>query len=428
MNSQKIKYLEVPINKRNYSSKHRSINLKNYLLLKDGKRRKIKYINYFIFIKIIFLLCYLIFNLIFIKGRTKNESTFKIKNLKPEKNYDEKLLKKIQRVFDEKNKVNINEIENKYNKERKNEDYKVKSTIHIAFTLDTGFILETMLTISSILVSQNSTTKIVFHLGVTENFTAENMLKMYTLKYRLKNLTEFNFYYLKEAIEKMKNFHWKGPACPGKFELPQLISDDVERILLFDAGDLLVLRDLTELFNYNMGDKWVLGPAEPYAIDKLKRYKIKAYMNIGSILLNINELKRNNFWDNFTKNKHLKFQGPPDQDLFNIIVPDDKKGYFPFRFGGIITIKNDENSDKLKFFDPSFEKFFKSHLGKDYPENPKSQIAMVAQMHNPVFIHQFNKKWETGSGLKIYRHLAKYFMLLGGIKDELCTKKPGYCI
>ena len=285
-----------------------------------------------------------------------------------------------------------------------------------------------MLTISSILASQKNTTKIVLHLGVTDNFTAEYMLKIYKLKDRLNNLTEFHFYYLKEAVKKMKNFHPKGVACPGKFELPQLISDDIERILLFDAGDLLVLRDVTELYNYKMGDKWVLGPAEPNLIYCLRRYKIKAYVNIGSILLNIKELKKNNFWNKYTKNRHLTIVGAPDQDLFNIIIPDDKKGYFPFRFGGITILKNDDDSDKLKFFNFSFEKFFNNDLGKNYPENPKSQIAMVAQMHNPVFVHQFGNKWGKGSGLKIYRHLANYFMILGGIRDELCSKKPGYCI
>ena len=52
----------------------------------------------------------------------------------------------------------------------------------------------------------------------------------------------------------MKNFHEKGEACPGKFELPQLLPDSVEKILLFDAGDLIVLKDLTELYNYDMKD------------------------------------------------------------------------------------------------------------------------------------------------------------------------------
>ena len=76
-----------------------------------------------------------------------------------------------------------------------------------------------MLTISSILASQNIGTKIVFHLGVIDDFKAEYMLKIYELKDRINNLTEFNFYLLKEAMEKMQNFHTKGAACPGTISI-----------------------------------------------------------------------------------------------------------------------------------------------------------------------------------------------------------------
>ena len=105
-----------------------------------------------------------------------------------------------------------------------------------------------MITTASIMSSQNETTKIRFHFGVTRGFSSRHMLKLYTLRNRLNKLTEFNFYYLKGATQKMKNFHPKGEACPGKFELPQLLSDDVKRLIIFDAGDVLVLRDLSELF------------------------------------------------------------------------------------------------------------------------------------------------------------------------------------
>ena len=40
------------------------------------------------------------------------------------------------------------------------------SVINIGFTLDPGYILQTMLTISSIMATQNKLTKIVFHFGV----------------------------------------------------------------------------------------------------------------------------------------------------------------------------------------------------------------------------------------------------------------------
>ena len=88
----------------------------------------------------------------------------------------------------------------------------------------------------------------------------------------------------------MKNFHRKGEACPGKFELPELLPDDVQRLIIFDAGDVLVLRDLTELYNYSMNHYWALAPPEPICIFKIvKRANITKYLNIGSILLNVIE-------------------------------------------------------------------------------------------------------------------------------------------
>lgn len=158
----------------------------------------------------------------------------------------------IQSTFSEKGKVNLNEIEfKKMNGRLFPFKRNIKSIIHIGFTLDPEYILQTMITISSIISTQYKTTKIVFHLGVVGNFSTKNMLKIYDLRNKINNSTEFNFYYLKESIEKMKYFHPNGVACPGKFELPELLPESVNRLIIFDAGDVLVLRDLSNFFNYN---------------------------------------------------------------------------------------------------------------------------------------------------------------------------------
>ena len=226
----------------------------------------------------------------------------------------------------------------------------------------------------------------------------------------------------------MKNFHKKGEACPGKFELPELLPDNVERLLLFDAGDVLIFRDLTELYNYNMKDYWVLGTPEPFGIYlNYKKYNLTKYLNIGSILLNVKKLKENNFWNVYTKNRYLKMKGKPDQTLFNIVVPDNKKDYFPLRFGGLTPFINDRDSDKLKFHDNSFEKWLNSPFSKSFPENPNNLFKFNAQLYNSTFIHQWNGKWASGRGLSIYRNLAKYFIKLAGIWDDICKIKPGYC-
>lgn len=325
-------------------------------------------------------------------------------------------------------KVNINEIENNIYKKHESVE-NIKSVINIGVALDKNYVYETIVTIASILATQNKSTKIRLHLGVTNNFTAEKMLKIYDLRKRINNNTEFNFYYLKESVIKMKNFHPKGETCPGKFEIPLYVPDDVERIILFDVGDLLVLRDLTELYNYELGQYWVIGTAEPTIVSYMKiNYNITKYLNVGSLLLDVKTIKQNNFWQNFTKNRYMKLYGQPEQTLFNIIIPDEKKNYLPFKFGGFTFFSNDRQYDSLKFTNYNFNSWFKSNLSLSLPENPKSEQGILLQLYNPSFIHQFYGKWKNGQGLSIYRLLAKYFILLTGISEEICKNVPGYCI
>ena len=340
-----------------------------------------------------------------------------------------KLIREITKVYKLFHKVNINKIEEIINPKRYSNINKINSTINIGFTLDVNYILETMLTITSIMTSQYKTTKINFHFGVTNNFPVESMVKMYELRNKINNLTEFNFYYLRDSVLKMKNFHKKGEACPGKFELPIHLSDEIERLIIFDAGDLLVLRDLTELYNYEMGEYWALGTPEPTIINSFMKnsYNMTKYLNIGSLLLNITKLKENNFWDYYTKNRNIYLRGQPDQSLFNVLLPDDKKNYLPFKFGGYCLFKDDHNYDLLIYENFGLKNWFNSNISLSLPDNPKSEIGIILNLYNPSFIHQFYGKWSKGDGLSIYRHLAKYFILLTGISDEFCSKRPGYC-
>ena len=231
-------------------------------------------------------------------------------------NFEDEIRKK----FSKFNKVNINEIDELINKKKYIIPEKIESVINIGFTLDKNYVLETMLTVGSIMATQKKSTKVNFHFGVTEQFTADKMIKIYKLRNKIKNLTEFNFYYLKDAIVKMKNFHPKGEACPGKFELPTLLPDNIDRLIIFDAGDLLVFRDLSELYNYNMENYWVIGTPEPIAIESFMKpkYNLTKVVNIGSILLDIKKYKKINFWNKFINNKNCTLIGQPDQTLFNI--------------------------------------------------------------------------------------------------------------
>lgn len=80
-------------------------------------------------------------------------------------------------------------------------------------------------------------------------------------------------------------------------------------------------------------------------------------------------------------------------------------------------------------FEPfGFKKWLNDSQSSSLPEKPKSEKEIIFYLYNPRFIHQFSGKWNKGSGLSIYRLLAKYFIHLAGISSELCEKSPGYCV
>ena len=78
------------------------------------------------------------------------------------------------------------------------------------------------MTLASIMDSQKEETKIRFHFAVVLNFTAENMLKIYSLREKIRDDVEFNFYNAKRVEEDFKGVHPKGPGAIAKILLPHM--------------------------------------------------------------------------------------------------------------------------------------------------------------------------------------------------------------
>ncbi len=75
------------------------------------------------------------------------------------------------------------------------------------------------MTFASILDSQKPETNIRLHFGVVNNFSVENMLKIYLLRERIRSDVEFNFYNAKRAEEDFKGIHPKGNALCARLLL-----------------------------------------------------------------------------------------------------------------------------------------------------------------------------------------------------------------
>ncbi len=293
--------------------------------------------------------------------------------------------------------------------------------------MDPSYILRTMMTLASIIDSQKLTTKLRLHFAVVLGFTPEQMLKIYSLREKLRDDVEFNFYNAKRVETELKNLNIKGPGAVAKLLLPQLLPNDIDKLIIFDTGDLLVLRDLYTMYNWNISEYLYLGiPGRKvghYALITKKKFNI--YINTGSMLVNVKKVKSENIYEKFVKYKDVYNSHVGDQDLLNDIA-FGKIGYLPMKFGIRAPYKNDKDSDKPLLNNPfyhSFKKYFKFKKILI----PKNIMKAIQLGNNPIVIHQFNGKWMYGKGLTIYRRLAQYYIKLAGIWDEMCEKLPGYC-
>ena len=340
------------------------------------------------------------------------------------------LLKHINITYTKNGVVNINEIEANIEGGRKWQKFTDKSNeINIGFQLDSSYILRTMMTLASILDSQKSSTKLRLHFAVVLGFNAENMLKIYSLREKIREDVEFNFYNAEKVEIDFKGMHPKGPGALAKILLPHLLPDDIERLLIFDTGDVLVLRDLSEMYNWNISNYMYMGAPDPCIgnIATISQKPFYVYINIGHFLLNVKKIKSENMYEKYLKYKDVYTHIIADQDLLNDVA-QKYIGYLPIKFGLFSPFLDDIESDTLN----SKNQYEYFNMNEDKLKNtsfyiPKNSNEYFKLSYNPVVIHQWNGKWQNGEGLSIYRRLAQNYIKYAGIWDELCKKIPGYC-
>ena len=97
------------------------------------------------------------------------------------------------------------------------------------------------------------------HFSVVNNFKSKDMIKIYSLRYRIREDVEFNFYDASRVERDLISISRKGPGLAAKLLLPQLVEDDVKRLILIDNGDVLVLRDLSMMYNWDMKNNIYMG-------------------------------------------------------------------------------------------------------------------------------------------------------------------------
>lgn len=103
------------------------------------------------------------------------------------------------------------------------------------------------------------------------------------------------------------------------------------KTLYFDCNTL-IYKDLTEIYNYNITEKYYIGGYERKPIKKYGT-NLNDFINSGVILINLENLRKDNIFPKMIKflrknNKNLLYL---DQDAINVVC-NRKNGFFPLNY------------------------------------------------------------------------------------------------
>ncbi len=226
--------------------------------------------------------------------------------------------------------------------------------IPIVLAGDNNYAVPMMVVIESLLSTAKKTTTYRLDLLVSNDFSKENMDKIERIckrheKYKL------NFHVMDAAEDdKFVQIEHISAATYYRLKLPELLKD-VKKCVYLDC-DIVVKKDLSELFRLNVDDKYIAGvPAAGYyypdtkvqvKLDELGIPDMNSYVNAGVLIMNLANMRRDNLSEEFyfLLNKNFASQ---DQDILNVAC---YKGIrrLPFKYNVMTKYPIDDKSAYTK--------------------------------------------------------------------------------
>lgn len=282
-----------------------------------------------------------------------------------------------------------------------NDDRCPTVSIPIAMATDNNYVVPTLVSIVSASENADPATTLKFYIMVTSDFSEENKSKVQKLNEKLSNC-EITIVEMGNAFKEFEKSNW-GTAMYYRLKVGSVLKD--ERKCIYLDSDTLVLKDLTEMFNLDIGDNYVAGTPDGFRLCKdhageLEIADMSQYICSGSLLWNLDKVRTDNIEEKFEqflkksseKGKKLIF---PDQDAINAVCYG-KIMDMPFRYGAIIGFMYCAKYEK----DPYLYKFIDQSNWED-------------GMKNTVVLHFVGKKPWNSQKVKFGEQWHKYYSDLG---------------
>ena len=363
-----------------------------------------------------------IFNLIFISSSLIFVSSSLLKYDKNEKYIIDKsisLRENAENIFKQKKYINFNKLVQLYNNLTPQKSYNFNN-IHITICFNEEYHLLASVTIASILKNSNPNTFVHFHIIALNNLPAKIMEKIFSLSEKINKNSEFIFYDGEKAENDFKEGakrSERGMIDYGRLFIPEVIDDDIKRVISLDIGNIIVEKDLYNLYTQNLTYLAYLGVKDAYSkcfMESIFNHKID-YVNGAVLLVNIEKFKEIKIYDymvkmyNYILNK-AKFYNPYS-DIINDFLPWRSNGYLPLEYNMPEFVKSKEGIENdYNIWRKKCSYYF-------------NQKDLVIQAENNIVIRNFENfpVYKGKANNYIKKEWLKYAELTGFI-DEIKKK------
>ena len=193
----------------------------------------------------------------------------------------------------------------------------MKSIVDISIIISFNYILPCIVSLESLYLSKNKNNVYNINIILIESYPCEEILS-------LLSFDKYDFKINLIRIKKDKKLSLFEQAMFLKLNLDKLLPD-LTKTLFLDV-DLIVCKDLSDLYNTNISEYYIgairdIYPAILY--EQIGEKYNKNYFNVGVMLLNLDLIRQKGIFEkarNLFKN-YLKCKFP-EQDLLNNIIQD----------------------------------------------------------------------------------------------------------
>ena len=259
----------------------------------------------------------------------------------------------------------------------------------------------------SIMLNQHENTYIIFHILVSEDIYDEQKPVIDEICLEYKNC-RINYYKLKDEFKEFSTSGYirRTPATYYRLLLQNLLQNE-KKTIYFDC-DTLIYKDLTELYNYNISEKYYVGEYEGITI-KIYGENISC-INSGAILINLENLRKDNIFPKIIDylrnyNNSLFFL---DQDAINVVC-NKKNGFFPSNYFsyGVCSLKKLKkiNQDKSNLLINELKEPYIFHF-KGYT---KPWFGIAKRRNKFICFDFFPRFYEYARKTKYYFYILEKF-------------------